>query len=118
MKHAILSPLVQLVMPLLIGALVYKLTEVLKATVVVISDMSATKKQAVVVALSALLAVAVKFFGDYLPGVCVLGDDPVTCLTALTEPGALKILLTAMVATVIHRGKQADESRVGQLFRR
>jgi hypothetical protein len=118
MRHAILSPLIQLVLPLIVGAFVYKLTEVLKGAVTAISNMSATKKQAVVVTLSALLAVAVKFFGDYLPGVCVLGDDPVTCLTALTEPSALKILLTAIVATVIHSVKAKDEANARGLFRR
>ncbi len=118
MKHAILSPLIQLVLPLIVGAVVYRLTELLKSAVSAIDGMNATGKQAVVVTLSALLAVAVKFFGDYLPSVCILGDDPVTCLTALTEPSALKILVTAVVAAVIHSGKTADERKRAELFRR
>lgn len=105
MKSWITNQAIALVLPLLIGQLSYLLTKGLKAGVTAIDQAAPHTKQAIVVALSFLLTAAAKYFGQYLPGVCVIGDDPTACLHALTEPGAISVIVAALVAFARHEAQ-------------
>jgi hypothetical protein len=97
-----------LVLPILIGQLAYLGTKGLKAAIAAIDNASPHVKQAIVVVLSFALTAAVKLFGANLPGACVLdagNPDPTACLTALSDPGALTVLLSALVAIARHEAQ-------------
>lgn len=97
-------------LPLIIGPLAFAITQWLKSQIWSLEKASAPTKQAVALVLSFLLAGLVKVFGDALPGVCILADDPITCLNALTNPSAMSVLLSAVIAHVIHSGKKQRDA--------
>lgn len=110
MKDFILSRAAGLLLPLIVGPLAFLLTQWLKAGITAIDRAPAHVKQAIVLALSFVLAGIVKMFGAYLPGVCIVGDDPASCLNALANPDALKIILSALIAFAIHAGQKQQEA--------
>jgi hypothetical protein len=111
MKEFLTTRALGLLLPLIVGPLAYLLTKLLKDSVTAIDKAPPYVKQAIVVALSFALAGAVKYFGSLLPGVCVLGDDPMSCLSALTNPDAMKVLVSALVAFAIHAGQKAQDAK-------
>lgn len=107
MKGWLASQAMALVLPLLIGQLAYLGTKGLKAGIAAIDNASPHVKQAIVIVLSFVLTGAVKYFGAYLPGACVLGagDDPTACLNALANPGAISAILSALFAFARHEAQ-------------
>lgn len=110
MKNWLTSQALSLVLPLLIGQLAYLGTKGLKAGVTAIDNASPHVKQAIVVALSFILTAAVKMFGQYLPLSCgTAGADPTACLTALADPGALTVIISALVAVARHEAQPSTK---------
>lgn len=106
MKGWLTNQAVALVLPLLVGQLAYLATKWLKSGVTMINTASPHVKQMIVVTLSLVITGAVKAFGQYLPGACTTtAADPTACLTALTDPGALTVLISALVAVVRHEAQ-------------
>jgi hypothetical protein len=109
-KSWLTNQAIALVLPILVGQLAYLGTKALKASVTAIDNASPHVKQTIVVALSFILTAGVKVFGQYLPGACVVGaaDDPLGCLTALANPGALTVIVSALVAIARHEAQPAE----------
>jgi uncharacterized membrane protein YphA (DoxX/SURF4 family) len=90
MKDWILSRATGLVLPVVLGPLAFVLTQWLKKSIAALDAASPSVKQAVVMALSFVLAGLVKFAGTYLPPLCDAGADAVGCLSAITDPQAMQ----------------------------
>ena len=107
MKEWIVSRALGLALPLVIGPIAFALTQWLKKSIAALDAASPGVKQAVVIALSFLLAGAVKFAGGYLPPLCDGGSDAVGCLNAIADPQAMQVMLSALFAYALHAaGKQ------------
>lgn len=108
MKDWLANQAIGLILPLLVGQLAYLGTKWLKLGIGAIGTASPHVKQMVVVALSFVLTAAVKAFGQYLPGACTVASaDPTSCLTALADPGALTVIISALVAIARHEAQTA-----------
>jgi hypothetical protein len=108
MKDWILSRATGLVLPIVLGPLAFLLTQWLKKSIAALDAASPRVKQAVVLALSFVLAGAVKFAGTYLPPLCNSGSDAAGCLNAIADPQAMQVMLSALFAFVLHQSKQAS----------
>jgi hypothetical protein len=108
MKDWILSRATGLILPVVLGPLAFILTQWLKKSIAALDAASPSVKQAVVLALSFVLAGAVKFVGSYLPPLCSGGSDSVGCLNAIADPQAMQVMLSALFAFVLHQSKQTN----------
>jgi hypothetical protein len=105
MKDWIISRAAGLVIPLVLGPIAYLITQWLKQSIVQIDQASPRIKQAVVIALSFLLAGAVKLGGSYLPPLCGSADT-LGCLNAIADPQAIQVMLSALFAFALHAAQQ------------
>jgi hypothetical protein len=64
-------------------------------------------KQGVVIALSFVLAGAMKYVGSYLPPLCS-ASDAVGCLNAIADPQAMQVMLSALFAYVLHASQKKE----------
>ena len=106
MKDWIVSRALSLAVPLVIGPLAFALTQWLKRSIAAIDAARPAVKQAVVLALSFVLAGVVKMAGGYLPSLCDGGSDAVGCLNAIADPQAMEVIVAALVAYALHAGQQ------------
>jgi hypothetical protein len=106
MKDWFLTRAVGLALPLIIGPLAFLLTQQLKAAVAMLDAAPARVKQGVVIALSFVLAGAVKFVGGYLPPICASTDEALACVNALTNPEAMQVIVSALVAFTLHASRR------------
>ena len=106
MKDWILTRAMGLALPLIIGPLAFIITQQLKAAIAALDTAPARVKQAVVVALSFILAGGVQFVGSYLPPICAAPSEPLTCLTALTDPEAVQVIVSALLAFALHSSRK------------
>jgi hypothetical protein len=67
-------------------------------------------KQALVMALSFVLAGAVKFAGTYLPPLCGVASDALGCLNAITDSQAMQVMLSALFAYALHAAQQKEQA--------
>lgn len=104
MKGWILTQALGLALPLIVGPLAYLITQQLKLGIAPLDAAPARVKQALVFALSFLIACAVKYAGSYLPPICAVAGDASACLTALTDPQAMQVIVSALLAYAIHAG--------------
>ena len=111
MKEWILSRTMGLVLPLVLGPIAFALTQWLKKSIAAIDAASPRVKQAIVIALSFLLAGVVKFAGSYLPPVCGTSADSLGCLNAIADPQAMQVMLSAIVAYGLHSTKGTADRR-------
>src|SRR5689334_23703862 len=95
-----------LALPLIIGPLAFILTQQLKSAIAALDTATPRVKQAVVVALSFLIAGALKFIGNYLPPICASTDEALACITALTDPEAMQVIVSALLAFVLHASRK------------
>lgn len=106
MKDWILTQALGLVLPLIVGPLAYLITQQLKLGIASLDAAPARLKQAFVLILSFLIAGAVKYAGSYLPPICAVAGDASACLTALTDPQAMQVIVSALLAYAIHAGSR------------
>jgi hypothetical protein len=84
------------------------LTQWLKKSIAVLDAANPAIKQGAVLAMSFLLAGVVKFAGGYLPSGCSTADA-VVCASAIADPQAMQVMLSALFAYVLHASqKQAS----------
>ena len=106
MKDWILSRATGLVLPIVLGPLAFLLTQWLKKSIAALDAANPRVKQAVVLALSFVLAGVVKFAGSYLPPLCNSSGDSVGCLNAIADPQAMQVMLSALFAFMLHASQQ------------
>ena len=107
MKEWIISRAMGLVLPVVLGPIAYVVTQWLKKSIAALDAASSRVKQGVVIALSFLLAGAVKYVGSYLPALCTAGSDAVGCLNAIADPQAMQVMLSALFAYVLHASQKS-----------
>jgi hypothetical protein len=110
MKEWIISRAMGLVLPVVLGPIAYVVTQWLKKSIAALDAASPRVKQAVVIALSFLLAGAVKYVGSYLPPLCAGGSDAVGCLNAIADPQAMQVMLSALFAYALHAAQQKSKA--------
>lgn len=110
MKSFFSTQLLGLVLPLIVGPLAFFVVQWLKKGITWLDRASGTTKQAFALVMTVFLTVAVKFAGEALPGACILADDARTCLEALTEGDAMKVLLSWLIAQAIHAARKQAEA--------
>jgi hypothetical protein len=110
MKDWIVSRAMALALPVVIGPLAFVLTQWLKRSIAVLDAARPAVKQAVVLALSFVLAGVVKLAGSYLPPLCVGGSDAVGCLNAIADPQAMQVIVAALLAYALHAGQQKEKA--------
>jgi hypothetical protein len=110
MKGWFVSRAIALAVPVVIGPLAFVLTQWLKRSIAVLDAARPHVKQAVVLALSFVLAGVVKYAGAYLPPLCDGGGDTVGCLNAIADPQAMQVIVAALVAFALHAGQQQTKS--------
>ena len=108
MKDWIISRAAGLAIPVLLGPMAFVITQWLKKSIAVLDAASPRVKQAVVMALSFVLAGVVKFVGTYLPPLCAVGSDALGCLNAIADPQAMQVMLSALFAYVLHASQQKE----------
>ncbi len=106
MKDWIISRATGLALPVVLGPLAFLLTQWLKRSIAALDAANPRVKQAVVMALSFVLAGLVKFAGTYLPPLCDAGTDAIGCLNAIADPQAMQVMLSALFAYVLHASQQ------------
>src|SRR5438045_2401663 len=106
MKDWIISRAMGLALPVVLGPLAFVLTQWLKKSIAALDAASPQVKQGVVIALSFLLAGAVKYVGGYLPPLCSGGSDTVGCLNAIADPQSMQVMLSALFAYVLHASQK------------
>ena len=109
MKEWIISRAMGLALPVVLGPIAFVITQWLKKEIALLDAANPRVKQTVVMALSFLLAGAVKYAGSYLPPLCDAGSDAVGCLNAIADPQAMQVMLTALFAYVLHASQQRRE---------
>jgi hypothetical protein len=109
MKEWIISRAMGLTLPVVLGPIAFVLTQWLKKSIAALDAASPRVKQAVVMALSFVLAGLVKFAGTYLPPLCDAGSDAVGCLNAIADPQAMQVMLSALFAYVLHASQQKEQ---------
>src|SRR4051812_36885703 len=110
MKTWLITQAAGLMAPLVIGPLAFIITQWLKRSIAALDATSPRVKQAFVIALSFVLAGAVKVVGDYLPPVCGT-DAPLTCLDQIADPQAMQVMLSALFAFALHAAKQKEREK-------
>ena len=110
MKGWIISQTMGLALPVVLGPIAFVLTQWLKKSIAVLDAASPRVKQAVVMALSFVLAGAVRFAGSYLPPLCDAGADAIGCLNAIADPQAMQVMLSALFAYVLHASQQKEQA--------
>jgi hypothetical protein len=103
-----ISRAIGLALPVVLGPLAFILTQWLKKSIAALDAASPAVKQGVVIALSFVLAGAVKYVGSYLPPLCS-ARDAVSCLNAIADPQAMQVMqvmLSALFAYVLHASHQ------------
>jgi hypothetical protein len=110
MKDWIISRAMGISLPLVLGPIAFVLTQWLKRSIAALDAASPRVKQAVVMALSFVLAGAVKFGGTYLPPLCNAAGDTVACLNAIADPQAMQVMLSALFAFALHAAQQKEKS--------
>jgi hypothetical protein len=110
MKDWIISRAMGLSLPLVLGPIAFVLTQWLKKSIATLDAASPRVKQAVVMALSFVLAGAVKFAGTYMPPFCSAASDAVGCLNAIADPQAMQVMLSALFAFALHAAQQKEKS--------
>jgi uncharacterized membrane protein YphA (DoxX/SURF4 family) len=110
MKEWIISRTTGLAIPVVLGPIAFVLTQWLKKSIAVFDAASPRVKQAVVMALSFVLAGLVKFAGTYLPPLCGAGSDAVGCLNAIADPQAMQVMLSALFAFALHAAQQKEQA--------
>jgi hypothetical protein len=110
MKDWILTRALGLAVPVVVGPLAFVLTQWLKRSIAVFDAARPAVKQAVVLALSFVLAGVVKYAGAYLPPLCNRGSDAVGCLYAIADPQAMQVIVAALLAFALHAGQQQAKS--------
>ena len=110
MKDWIISRAMGLSLPLVLGPIAFVLTQWLKKSIAALDAASPRVKQAVVLALSFVLAGAVKFAGTYLPPLCSAAGDAVGCLNAIADPQAMQVMLSALFAFALHAAQQKEKT--------
>ena len=111
MKEWFISRAIGLALPVVLGPLAFMLTQWLKKSIAALDAASPGVKQGVVIALSFVLAGAVKYVGSFLPPLCSVGSDSVGCLNAIADPQAMQVMLSALFAYVLH-ASQRKENRI------
>ena len=106
MKEWIISRAMGLTLPVVLGPIAFVITQWLKKQIALLDAANPRVKQTVVMALSFLLAGAVKYAGSYLPPLCDAGSDAVGCLNAIADPEAMQVMLTALFAYVLHASQK------------
>jgi hypothetical protein len=110
MKDWIVSRAIALAVPVVVGPLAFVLTQWLKRSIAVLDAARPAVKQAVVLALSFVLAGVVKYAGAYLPPLCDGGSDAAGCLSAIADPQAMQVIVAALLAYALHAGQQQTKS--------
>src|SRR5438552_5427423 len=110
MKDWIFSRALGLVLPIVLGPIAFVVTQWLKKSIAALDAASPQVKQGVVIALSFLLAGAVKYVGGYLPPLCAGGSDTVGCLNAIADPEAMQVMLSALFAYALHAAQQKSKA--------
>ena len=110
MKDWIISRATGLVLPVVLGPIAFLLTQWLKRSIAVLDAARPAVKQAVVLALSFVLAGVVKVAGSYLPPLCGAGSDAVGCLNAIADPQAMQVIVAALLAYALHAGQQKSQA--------
>jgi hypothetical protein len=110
MKDWIVSRALALAVPVVIGPLAFVLTQWLKRSIAVLDAARPAVKQAVVLALSFVLAGVVKLAGSYLPPLCDGGSGAVGCLNAIADPQAMQVIVAALLAYALHAGQQNQKT--------
>ena len=106
MKEWIISRAMGLALPVVLGPIAFVITQWLKKEIALLDAANPRVKQTVVMALSFVLAGAVKYAGTYLPPTCSAVSDAVGCLDAIADPQAMQVLLTALFAYAMHTAQQ------------
>src|SRR5258708_2632887 len=106
MKDWVISRAMGLVLPVVLGPIAFLLTQWLKQSIAALDAANPRVKQAVVLALSFVLAGVVRFAGSYLPPLCASGGDSVGCLNAIADPQAMQVMLSALFAYVLHASQR------------
>lgn len=109
MKDWILTHALGILVPVLIAPLAYVVVQNLKAFITALDRAPAWVKQGVVLLIVTLLSAVAQMAGVVLPDTCASGDRS-TCLTALTDTNAMKILLTGILTMLVHAGKKQEEA--------
>ena len=104
MRDWIISRATGLVLPVVLGPLAFLLTQWLKKSIAALDAANPRTKQAVVLAMSFLLAGVVKFAGSYLPAGCTSADVQL-CANAIADPQAMQVMLAALFAYVLHASR-------------
>ena len=110
MKEWIISRAMGLALPLVLGPIAFVVTQWLKRSIVALDAANPKVKQGVVMALSFVLAGAVKYAGSYLPPLCQAGSDAVGCLNAIADPQAMEVMLSALFAYALHSAQQKEKA--------
>ena len=110
MQAWIISRAAGLIIPLMLGPMAFVITQWLKKTIAALDAASPRIKQAVVMALSFVLAGLVKFAGTYLPPLCDAGADAIGCLNAIADPQAMHVMLSALFAFALHAAQQKNDA--------
>jgi uncharacterized membrane protein YphA (DoxX/SURF4 family) len=110
MKSWIISRAAGLAIPLVLGPIAFLVTQWLKRSITALDAANPQVKQAVVMALTFVLAGVVKFAGSYLPPLCDAGTDAIGCLNGIADPQAMQVMLAALFAYVLHAAKKQQES--------
>jgi hypothetical protein len=110
MKDWIISRVMGLALPVILGPIAFVLTQWLKKSIAALDAANPRVKQAVVMALSFLLAGAVKYAGSYLPPLCDGGNDAIGCLNAVADPQAMQVMLSALFAYALHAAQQKERA--------
>jgi uncharacterized membrane protein YphA (DoxX/SURF4 family) len=110
MREWIISRAMGLTLPVVLGPIAFVLTQWLKKSIAALDAANPRVKQAVVMALSFVLAGLVKFAGTYLPPLCDAGSDAVGCLNAIADPQAMQVMLSALFAFALHAAQQKEQA--------
>ena len=109
MKDWIVSRALALAVPLIVGPIAFMLTQWLKRSIAALDTARPAVKQAVVLALSFVLAGVVKYAGAFLPPLCGGASEAIGCLTAIADPQAMQVIVAALFAYALHAGQQARQ---------
>ena len=110
MKDWIVSRAIAMALPLVVGPIAFVVTQWLKRSIAALDAARPAVKQVVVVALSFVIAGAVKMAASYLPPLCSGGNDAVGCLDAIADPQAMQVMLTALFAFALHAAHRQENT--------
>jgi hypothetical protein len=110
MRDWFVSRAAGLVIPVVLGPMAFVITQWLKKSIALLDAANPRIKQAVVMALTFVLAGAVKFAGTFLPPLCDAGTDVSGCLNAIADPQAMQVMLSALFAFALHAAQQKEQA--------